>query len=94
MILAIDIGNSDITLGLSEQGTWRYIWRIPSVTDQPEMFYSLKILDYFFESGVRREEVGQVVISSVVPGLTHKIIHATTSLFEKSPIVMGPEIYS
>mgnify|MGYP006368212797 FL=1 len=93
MILAIDIGNSDITLGLSDHGKWRFIWRIPSVADQPEMFYSLRMLDYFFESGVRREEVSQVVMSSVVPELTSKIIHATTSLFEKSPILLGPEIY-
>lgn len=94
MILAIDIGNSDITLGLGDQNQWRFIWRIPSVADQPEMFYSLKILDYFFESGVRREEVDQVVISSVVPELTGKIIHVTIGLFENNPIVLGPELYT
>jgi type III pantothenate kinase len=94
MILAIDIGNSDITLGLSDQGNWRFIWRIPSVTDQPEMFYSLRILDYFFESGVHREEVSRVVMSSVVPGLTNKIVHVTTSLFGRAPVVLGPEIYA
>lgn len=94
MMLAIDIGNSDITLGLGEKDQWRFIWRIPSVTDQPEMFYSLKLLDYFFESGVRREEVDQVVISSVVPELTDKIIHVTTALFEGNPIVLGPDIYT
>lgn len=94
MILAIDIGNSDITLGLGDKDQWRFIWRIPSVTDQQEMFYSLKLLDYFFESGIRREEVDQVVISSVVPELTSKIIRVTTGLFERSPVVLGPDIYT
>jgi type III pantothenate kinase len=34
-----------------------------------------------------------VVISSVVPDLTDKIIHVTATLFEKKPIVLGPDIY-
>jgi len=94
MILAIDIGNSDITLGLSDQAQWRFIWRIPSVTSHPEMFYSLRILDYFFESGVHREEINQVVVSSVVPELTGKMTRVAASLFGKDPIVLGPEIYT
>lgn len=93
MILAIDIGNSDITVGLGDKDQWRFIWRIPSVADQPEMFYSLRLLDNFFESGVRREEVDQVVISSVVPELTGKIMHVTTALFERNPLVLAPDIY-
>ena len=93
MLLAIDIGNSDITLGLSQGNQWQPIWRIPSVADLPQMFYSLKILDNFFESGIKREEVNCVVISSVVPELTDKIVYAATSLFEKDPILLGPEVY-
>ena len=48
MLLAIDIGNSDITLGLNNANQWQPIWRIPSAADLPQMFYSLKILDNFF----------------------------------------------
>jgi len=93
MLLAIDVGNSDITLGLNQHDQWQPTWRIPSVVDLPQMFYSLKILDHFFESGISREDVSGVVISSVVPGLTDKIIYAATSLFDRDPVVLGPEIY-
>ncbi|MBA4058381.1 MAG: type III pantothenate kinase, partial [Marivirga sp.] len=93
MLLAIDIGNSDITLGLSKADTWQTRWRIPALSDLPEMFYSHKILDNFFENGIKREEVSCVVISSVVPELTDKIIHASISLFGTEPVVMGPEVY-
>ena len=93
MLLAIDIGNSDITLGLHIENQWQPVWRIPSVADLPQMFYSLKILDNFFESGIKREDVSCVVISSVVPELTDKIVYASASLFEIDPIVMGPELY-
>jgi type III pantothenate kinase len=93
MLLAIDVGNSDITLGLNKANQWVARWRIPSVADLPHMFYSHKIADIFFENGMKREDVRCVVISSVVPELTDKISDAATSLFENEPVVMGPEVY-
>ncbi len=93
MLLAIDVGNTDITLGLGNKDEWRSRWRIPSLTDLPEAFYSHRIVDNFFESGIRREEVSRVVISSVVPELTDKIIRTAASLFGMQPIVMGLDVY-
>ena len=92
MLLAIDVGNSDVTLGVYSSDRWS-TWRIPSAGDLPHMFYSLKILDYFFERGWNREDIKTVAISSVVPQLTEKIVYAASSLFGCEPIVMGPEVY-
>jgi type III pantothenate kinase len=94
MILVLDIGNSDITIGLSDQGDWLHVWRIPSVANRPELFYGIKIRDYFFEAGLKITDVEKIVLSSVVPNLTDKIINVTVTLFEKKPIVLGPEVYS
>jgi type III pantothenate kinase len=93
MILAVDIGNSDITLGLSKDSKWLYIWRIASTSNQPELYYGIKLREYFFEAGLKTEEVRKVVISSVVPGLTNTIISVVTTLFERKPIVLGPDVY-
>jgi type III pantothenate kinase len=93
MLLAIDVGNSDITLGLSLEGSWKHVWRIPSVSDRPELFYGIKIRDYFFESGLKLSDVEKVVLSSVVPDLTDKLINVVVTLFEKNPLVLGPEVY-
>jgi len=93
MLLAIDIGNSDITLGLSHNGSWKHVWRIPSVSDRPELFYGIKIRDYFFETGLKQQHVEKIVLSSVVPDLTDKFINVVVTLFEKNPVVLGPEIY-
>ncbi|HPH46685.1 MAG TPA: type III pantothenate kinase, partial [Chryseolinea sp.] len=93
MLLAIDIGNSDITLGLSYEGSWKQVWRIPSVSDRPELFYGIKIRDLFLESGLKLPDVEKIVLSSVVPDLTDKLINVVVTLFEKNPVVLGPEIY-
>lgn len=93
MILVLDLGNSDITIGLYNQHQWQHVWRVPSVPDRPELFYGIKIRDYFFEAGLAIVDVEKIVLSSVVPDLTDKIINVTVTLFEKNPIVVGPEIY-
>ncbi|MCS6973936.1 MAG: type III pantothenate kinase [Cyclobacteriaceae bacterium] len=93
MILVIDIGNSDITLGLWHQAKWAHVWRIPAVADRPELFYGIKIRDFFSEAGLNHFDVERIVLSSVVPDLTGKIINVTVPLFEKNPVVLGPEVY-
>ncbi len=92
MLLALDVGNSDITMGLWRDNAWQ-VWRIPSRIDQPELFYGIKVRDYFLEASLPIELVGTVVISSVVPGLTDKIRNVVRSLFHREPVMLGPEVY-
>jgi type III pantothenate kinase len=94
MLLAVDIGNTDITMGLYHEQQWAHIWRLSSVSSRPELFYGIKLREFFFEAGIRPEAVQKIVISSVVPGLTDRIINVVTTLFEKQPVVLGPDIYS
>ena len=93
MILVLDIGNSDITMGLWDGTKWKHTWRIPSRIHQPELFYGVKIRDYFFEAGIQVSDVKKLVLSSVVPGLTEKIHKVIRSLFAKEPLVLGPAVY-
>jgi type III pantothenate kinase len=93
MLLAFDIGNSDITIGLWNGTTWKNNWRIPSRVDQPELFYGVKVREYFLEAAIPTTWVQTIVLSSVVPGLTEKIKNVVRGLFEKEPITLGPSIY-
>lgn len=94
MILVLDIGNSDITIGLYNHKAWLHVWRIGSVAERPELYYGIKIRDYFSEAGIAITDVEKIVLSSVVPNLTDKIINVTVTLFEKNLVVLGPEVYS
>jgi type III pantothenate kinase len=93
MLLVFDIGNSDITIGLWDGKTWKAVWRIPSKVDQPELFYGVKIRDFFLESILSTDSIRSVIVSSVVPALTEKIKSVIRNLFQKEPIVVGPKIY-
>ncbi len=94
MLLAVDIGNSDITLGLWKDQEWKFVWRVATKQDLPELYYGIKIREYFFESAMEANQVHTIVISSVVPGLTEKIRNVVRTLFEREAIVLGPQIYN
>lgn len=94
MMLAVDIGNTDITLGLYKDSNWTYIWRLSSSQNHPELFYGIKLREFFFEAGLNTSHVNKIVISSVVPDLTDRIINVVQTLFERHPIVLGPDVYA
>lgn len=94
MMLAVDIGNTDVTLGLYKEGNWSYMWRLSSALNHPELFYGIKLREFFFESGLQTNDVQKIVVSSVVPDLTDRIINVVETLFEKQPIVLGPDVYA
>lgn len=93
MLLALDTGNSDITIGLWDGNQWAQIWRIPTKINQPELFYGIKIRDCFFEANIEMSKVETVVLSSVVPDLTEKLKSVIEVVFNKDPIVLGPKLY-
>ena len=81
-------------MGLWDGKVWSNIWRVPSKSDQPEVFYGVRIRDHFFEANVNTALVTTVAISSVVPALTEKLKSVSVGLFNCKPVVLGPEIYS
>jgi len=94
MLLAVDIGNSDITIGLWNDESWVCHWRIPSRTELPEVSYAVKLRDLFLEDSQPVESVKTIVLSSVVPDLTEKIKSMIKTLFNKEPILLGPDVYA
>lgn len=93
MLLALDVGNSDITIGLYADDHWRHVWRIPTIVELPSIYFSMRIANHFLEAGIAKEQVKVVGISSVVPELTPRLEDACAGLFSATPVVLGPEIY-
>ncbi|GAA4410139.1 type III pantothenate kinase [Nibrella viscosa] len=93
MLLATDIGNSDIVFGLYADGTWRHVWRTPSLADKPATHYATQLRLWLLEANVRPDAVITTVLSSVVPPLTPTIQSVLQVLFAPEPIVVGPAVY-
>jgi type III pantothenate kinase len=69
MLLAIDIGNTNITLGLWDGAAWRLQWRLSTIQRQTVDEYGIYLKMLLREVGMA-DRVDRVVFSSVVPPLT------------------------
>ena len=92
MLLIINIGNSEIKIGISQKEKWLYLWRFPTHPKHFVDYYSL-IGQKLEEGVIDKKEIEQIIISSVVPSLTIKLESSLKLLFQKTPIVLGPAIY-
>ena len=70
MLLAIDIGNTNITLGLWDGQTWRLQWRLRTVHEKTVDEYGIYLKMLLGEVGLTGT-VNDVILSSVVPPLSN-----------------------
>jgi type III pantothenate kinase len=89
MLLVIDLGNTNLTLGLYQGETLRLHWRL--ATDQARMpdEYGIQILSMLEHGGCKPEELTGICLSSVVPPLTERIIEACQSYLDRMPLVVN-----
>ena len=92
MDLAIDIGNSQITLGLGDDAGWLARWRLASDPHRTTDEYSVLVRGLFARDGCRPESVTAVALSSVVPALTPVIVGLCHRLFDRGPFAVEPGI--
>ena len=94
MLLAIDIGNTNVTLGLAEGSHWRHVWRLPTLTDgEALLFYEVQLSNYLLEQDIPLDAVRQTVVSTVVPALRSVFEALGRQLFKSAPLFVGPDLY-
>ncbi|GJM35962.1 MAG: type III pantothenate kinase [Saprospiraceae bacterium] len=95
MTLAIDIGNTNVVIGLSEGEQWPHVWRFPTLSsaEEAQLFYPTHLGDHLLEAGVGSDDIKQVIISSVVPILIAPFVELIQQFLEKEPIVLGRKVY-
>jgi len=92
MLLCMDIGNTNIKLGLFEDGRPRAHWRI--ATDRAKLAdeYAMLLLSLFEAGHLSSGDVTGCVISSVVPTLTPAFAELCTRYLRQEPVVVGPGV--
>jgi len=88
MLLTIDIGNTNLTLGLYEGEQLGAHWRL--ATDQARMpdEYGLQFLGLLEHAGCRQDCLTGIVLASVVPNLTGRVIQACREYLDQEPLVV------
>jgi type III pantothenate kinase len=88
MLLTIDIGNTNITLGLYEGKTLGPRWRLATAYDHMPDEYGLQLLGLLEYVGHRPDDITGICLASVVPPITSKIVEACRRYIKMEPLVV------
>ena len=86
MILAIDIGNTNIVLGCIEGKRTRFIERLSTDKGKTELEYAIHLKNVLEIYGVDSEELEGGILSSVVPQITEMFRKAAEKVDRKSVV--------
>ncbi|MCM2357919.1 MAG: type III pantothenate kinase [Geobacteraceae bacterium] len=92
MLLVIDVGNSNIVLGIYENERLVRDWRISTDKSKTTDEYGILVHDLFRLAGIDFAAVKDLIISSVVPTLTGVLEKLSSDYFGRKPYVVGPGI--
>lgn len=90
MILAIDIGNTNIALGVFREKDLVRHWKIQTEREKTSDEYEIILRNLMGVARLEPEHIHAAIISSVVPPLTPVFQELSQNLLKRKPLVVGP----
>ena len=88
MLLAIDIGNTNITLGLYNGEILGPRWRLATDHERMPDEFGMQFVGFISHAGIKSQEITGICLASVVPPLTGKIVDACRRYLGPDPLVV------
>ncbi len=92
MILAIDIGNTNIVIGCTHEEKVLFVERVSTNISKTELEYVVEFKTLFDLYQIKTEEITGCIIASVVPPLVNIVRTAMTKLLHITPLIVGPGV--
>lgn len=92
MILAVDIGNTNIVIGCIEQEKIYFVERASTDISKTELEYVVEFKTLLELYNIKLEEITGCIIASVVPPLTNIVKASMEKLLKVSPLIVGPGV--
>lgn len=92
MLLAVDIGNTNVALGVFEGETLRATWNVATDIDKTADEYAVLLLNLLPREGLNLSDIDHVSIACVVPPLLTVFEDLSQRYFSISPLVVGPGV--
>lgn len=89
MLLAIDIGNTNITMGCIRNDEILFTARIATDRNRTSDQYGVEIKNMLEVFGVRTDDISDCIISSVVPPVFNSVKTGVVKVIKKQPMVVG-----
>ena len=92
MLLAIDVGNTHICMGILDNdkilGNFRLTTKTPRTSDE----FGICISTLLARSKISPDKIDDVIISSVVPKIMYSLTNCIRKYINKEPLIIGPGI--
>lgn len=88
MLLAIDVGNTNIVFGIFNGNKMLESWRLATDGNKTADEYGVTFDSMFRHGGFSSKDIDDIIISSVVPSLLFTMEHMCLKYYEKMPIVV------
>lgn len=92
MILAIDIGNSNIVVGCIDDTTTYFVERLSTDNGKTDLEYAIGLKAILELYNISPNSIHGGIISSVVPPLSNTMSRAVEKVIEKAPLLIGPGV--
>ena len=90
MLLAIDIGNTNLVIGCIQDDKILFKARIATDSIRTSDQYGVEIKNMIEAFGVKVSDISDCIISSVVPPVFHSVRTGVMKVIGKQPMVVGP----
>jgi type III pantothenate kinase len=94
MLIAVDIGNTNIVLGFMNGDKVIGTYRITTKSNHTSDEYGLMIMQFLSLSGLSADDIDDVIIASVVPKVMHSFRSCIVKFLDIDPMIVGPGIKS
>ncbi|SMC28973.1 pantothenate kinase [Clostridium acidisoli DSM 12555] len=92
MILVLDVGNTNIVIGVYDKKELVTEWRISTQMIRSADEYGIQFLNLFTIARIEISQIDGVIISSVVPTVMYSLEHMVRKYFKMDPLVVGPGV--
>jgi type III pantothenate kinase len=92
MLLAIDVGNTNIVIGVFRGQTLAHSWRLTTIRERTSDELGILISDLCDRHEIRQSEISGIVIASVVPPLTGSLVTMVMDYFGRVPLLFEPAV--
>ena len=92
MILLMDVGNTNIKIGLANETKTIHTWRIATDTNRTADEFGMVLFDLLKQSGHSFREIEGIIISSVAPSINYTLEHMCSYYMKCKPIMVASNL--
>ena len=92
MILVLDVGNTNIVIGVYDNRELLTEWRLSTQMIRSADEYGIQFVNLFSLANIDKDQIEGVIMSSVVPTIMYSLEHMIRKYFKLDPLVVGPGV--